>query len=193
MSVDNLVKYLIDNFEKERKILYVKMEEEEKKIDSFYLSEKKRLEKEYKKKEEDIKKELKKRLNMEYLEKELTHLSMFENTLMEKINRVEQKAILALRNEDYESVFQKLLSELPDIEWGKIIVNPLDIKLAEKFFSNLKILSDESITGGYTAISRDECIRINNTLEKRVEKANETIIIEILKEVKDYLEKNYAD
>lgn len=66
MSKDNLLKFLIENYEKEKENLYKKKEIEEKEIDSLYEKKIKELEEGYKAKKinlvNDLKKKIRKRI-----------------------------------------------------------------------------------------------------------------------------------
>lgn len=69
----------------------------------------------------------------------------------------------------------------------------MDLKLAESFFSGAELIEDKKIIGGFIAVSDDEKIKVDNTFEKRIEKARDNITLKILEEIKNYLEKNYVE
>ena len=80
------------------------------------------------------------------------------------------KQLPGLRQQNYEDVFTSLVAELPETEWGKILVNPEDRKLAAKFFPEEIIDPDPSISGGLIATTADSKIIVDNTFKKRLEK-----------------------
>lgn len=194
MSKDNLLKFLIENYEKEKENLYKKKEIEEKEIDSLYEKKIKELEEGYKAKKINLVNDLKKKLEREYLKKETELELIFQNILKNKLLNLEKKIILSLRDEEYQIIFKKLVEEIPNnIKWRKIKVNPMDLKLAESFFSGAELIEDKEIIGGFIAVSDDEKIKVDNTFEKRIEKARDNITLKILEEIKNYLEKNYVE
>lgn len=194
MSKDNLLKFLIENYEKEKENLYKKKEIEEKEIDSLYEKKIKELEEGYKAKKINLVNDLKKKLEREYLKKETELELIFQNILKNKLLNLEKKIILSLRDEEYQIIFKKLVEEIPNnIKWRKIKVNPMDLKLAESFFSGAELIEDKEIIGGFIAVSDDEKIKVDNTFEKRIEKARDNITLKILEEIKNYLKKNYVE
>jgi vacuolar-type H+-ATPase subunit E/Vma4 len=80
------------------------------------------------------------------------------------------KQLPGLRQQNYEDVFASLVAELPEREWGKILVNPKDRTLAAKFFPEEIIDPDQSISGGLIATTADSKIIVDNTFKKRLEK-----------------------
>ncbi len=80
------------------------------------------------------------------------------------------KQLFGLRQQNYDDVFASLVAELPETEWGKILVNPKDRTLAAKFFPEEIIDPDPSISGGLIATTADSKIIVDNTFKKRLEK-----------------------
>ena len=80
------------------------------------------------------------------------------------------KQMPGLRQQNYEDVFARLVTELPERQWEKIFVNPADLILAAKFFPEEIINKDPSISGGLIATTAENKIIVNNTFEKRLEK-----------------------
>lgn len=80
------------------------------------------------------------------------------------------KQLPGLRQQNYEDVFASLVTELPETEWGKILVNPKDRTLAAKFFPEEIIDPDPSISGGLIATTADSKIIVDNTFKKRLGK-----------------------
>lgn len=80
------------------------------------------------------------------------------------------KQLSSLRKQNYDSVFAKLVGELPERKWEKIFVNPADLKMAVKFFTADIIKPDSSICGGLIAITAENKIIVDNTFKKRLER-----------------------
>jgi vacuolar-type H+-ATPase subunit E/Vma4 len=90
------------------------------------------------------------------------------------IDRALQKAaakqLPLLREKSYDAVFARLVAELPEREWEKIVVNPADLALAANFFAADIIRSDPAISGGLIAAAAADKIIVDNTFEKRLER-----------------------
>jgi vacuolar-type H+-ATPase subunit E/Vma4 len=80
------------------------------------------------------------------------------------------KQLPALREKNYEKVFAKFVDELPEKEWEKIVVNPVDLELAAKFFAANIINLDSAISGGLVAVTTNGKIIVDNSFEKRLER-----------------------
>lgn len=87
-----------------------------------------------------------------------------------------------LRDHGYEAVFQKLAQELPRFAWGSVKVHPDDVERARTFFPNAKITATEAISGGIEATSDDGRVTVVNTCEKRLERAWESMLPELIQE-----------
>lgn len=103
--------------------------------------------------------------------------------LSERLYRIAEKALSALRNKEYEGVFKRLVDELPSLRWSRLKVAPPDRELAERYFPEADIEADEEITGGIIVETEDGII-IDNSLEKRLERLWPEVLPEILKEIK---------
>lgn len=97
------------------------------------------------------------------------------------------KQLAALREQNYEKVFANLVSELPERQWGKIVVNPADLELSAKFFNENSIKADPAVSGGLIALTADGKIIVDNTFEKRLERKWLHILPQLIAE----LEKRY--
>jgi len=97
-----------------------------------------------------------------------------------------------LRNEDYATIFKKLVQELPEQEWETITVNPDDISRTENVFYNCTIQTDPAISGGMVAESMNGKIIVNNTFWKRLERNWPTLFPAIVRELEtEYVESGY--
>jgi len=93
-----------------------------------------------------------------------------ENEFSKRIEKYSIKLLITLREKDYNTIFKKLVMELPKYAWENIIVSPDDVPAAKHFFPKANIESNNSIIGGLKVESKNREIAIDNTLNKRFEK-----------------------
>jgi vacuolar-type H+-ATPase subunit E/Vma4 len=106
-----------------------------------------------------------------------------EQSLSHRLRTLSFSLISELRNEFYEKVFQLLAGELPHHTWTAVRVNPEDGNIARKIFRGVEIIPDSEISGGLVITSDDGRIEVDNTFEKRLERAWTIILPEIMKDV----------
>jgi vacuolar-type H+-ATPase subunit E/Vma4 len=87
-----------------------------------------------------------------------------------------------LRDHEYGAVFQAMVQELPRFTWASVKVHPDDAERARKFFPNAKITASEAISGGLEVTSDDGLVTVVNTWEKRLERAWEGMLPELIRE-----------
>jgi V/A-type H+-transporting ATPase subunit E len=104
--------------------------------------------------------------------------------LAERLYSTSCASLPGLRQQRYREIFMSMTSELPMLPWKIVRVNPEDSGIAAEQFPNAEIIADERITGGMDATTGDGKVRVINTFEKRLERAWEDIIPDLLK--KDY-------
>lgn len=114
-----------------------------------------------------------------------------ERELLSRIYYLGSDMLPLLRDETYPDIFGRLASEIIGGKWKRIIVNPEDVALAKKYFENAEVAIDRKISGGFVVISEDGRIIIDNTFEKRLERAWQSILPEIIKEIYSYVPKEY--
>jgi len=85
--------------------------------------------------------------------------------------------------ESYRALFSALVAELPPWAWETVRVNPADEELARRFFAEAEIVADATVTGGLEVTSDNGCRRVDNTLEKRLERGWADILPGLMKEV----------
>lgn len=90
-----------------------------------------------------------------------------------------------LRAHGYDAVFQAMVQELPRFPWASVKVHPEDVGLARTFFPQAKITTVETISGGLEVTSDDGLVTVVNTCEKRLERAWESMLPELIKEAID--------
>jgi V/A-type H+/Na+-transporting ATPase subunit E len=93
-----------------------------------------------------------------------------ENTLAERLYEEARRSLHCLREKGYDSLFTNLAAELPLCRWERIRVNPADRERARKRFPDVEIAADDAVSGGLEATADGGRIRVDNTLEKRLER-----------------------
>lgn len=88
-----------------------------------------------------------------------------------------------LKGKDYKDVFSAIVQELPQDKWETVRINPEDEYIAKEYFHDSLIIPDSSITGGLAVTTNDGGISILNTFEKRLERAWDQVLPEIIKEI----------
>jgi vacuolar-type H+-ATPase subunit E/Vma4 len=91
--------------------------------------------------------------------------------LAERLHSLALAELPNLRAQDPEKLFSALAAELPAVEWQKIRVNPADDAFARQRFPQARIECDARISGGMEMEAEGGRIRVNNTLETRLETA----------------------
>ena len=76
-----------------------------------------------------------------------------------------------LRAQNPERLFTALVAELPALAWQKVQVNPGDETFARQHFPQAHVECDTQISGGMETEAEGGRIRVNNTLEARLETA----------------------
>ena len=87
-----------------------------------------------------------------------------------------------VREREYDALFQALVQELPRFTWTRVKVHPDDVERAKTCFPNAEIDAREEISGGLEVTSDDGLVTVVNTCEKRLERAWESMLPEMIKE-----------
>ena len=90
--------------------------------------------------------------------------------LEQKLRQTAFRQLPLLRRQGYDAVFSELVSELPQIDWERIVVNPDDTERAACFFRPDIIIPDPAVSGGLVAMAANGRITVDNTFEKRLER-----------------------
>jgi len=109
-------------------------------------------------------------------------LQVYQN-LKEVLRQTAESMLPELRRTDYENIFRNLVSELPDLSWELIVVNPEDIDLAAEFFSQEIIRSDDTVIGGLVASCADGRIVVDNSFEKRLARRWPYMLPELIRDI----------
>lgn len=112
-----------------------------------------------------------------------------ERALADRLYGLARSSLPTLRNVGYRDLFTLFARELPRFTWKTIRVNPADEALARDQFPDAEILFDEAVTGGLEALSAAGEVKVVNTFEKRLERMWEEMLPEIMKEVKEVMER----
>jgi len=119
---------------------------------------------------------------LEMRSKERSLRLVADRKLADLLYSIAASRLRMVRNREYDAVFQALVQELPQFTWGSVKVHPDDVERARTFFSNAKIFATETISGGLEATSDDGLVTVVNTCEKRLERAWEGMLPEMIKE-----------
>ncbi len=100
--------------------------------------------------------------------------------LAARLYKLAQNALALFRDGDYASLFAALVEELPAHTWQRARVNPADQRLAQTHFPDAQIVGDEAIVAGMEVEAEDGRIRIDNTLQKRLQRAWPDILPDLI-------------
>lgn len=116
-------------------------------------------------------------------------------SLEEVLRRTARDMLPELRRRvDYAEVFAQLAGELPELQWERIIVNPVDLDLAAGFFNREIVRTDASVSGGLLGICSEGRITIDNTLEKRLARRWDVMLPGLIKTIENkYVESRSAE
>jgi V/A-type H+-transporting ATPase subunit E len=94
-----------------------------------------------------------------------------EKVLAGRLYTLAHGTLAQLRDDRYAELFAALAEELLPCTWQTVRVNPVDSELAEASFPGAAVETDSGITGGMEVIAEGGRVRVDNTLEKRLERA----------------------
>lgn len=98
-------------------------------------------------------------------------LTAAKTALAEALWEQARDALPALREGDYPSLFAALADELPTRPWQRVWVKPQDLELAQRHFPGVDIIPADTLGGGMIVAAENDSIRIDNSFEKRLERA----------------------
>jgi vacuolar-type H+-ATPase subunit E/Vma4 len=93
-----------------------------------------------------------------------------ENSLSLRLHERARICLKQLRGDDAEQLFRALAAELPAVTWGTVWTTPGDAVLASGHFHGASIKPDETLSGGVKAVTADNSLTVDNTLEARLER-----------------------
>jgi vacuolar-type H+-ATPase subunit E/Vma4 len=106
-----------------------------------------------------------------------------ERTLSDRLFLLALSCLHELKNGRYAEAFESIVKEIPHAEWKKVRVHPDDMKIAETYFASSDIIPDDRISGGLEAVSENNKVFINNTFEKRLERAWDDLLPLLISEI----------
>lgn len=72
--------------------------------------------------------------------------------------------------DDCDDCWERLRDELPPVSWAEVRVAPRDLARGERDFAPATVTADPEISGGLVAVTAGGALRIDNTLEQRLER-----------------------
>ena len=110
-----------------------------------------------------------------------------ELALAERLYETSRSLLSTLRDDTYSDVFDNICREIPKSDWSVVKVHPQDEAMAKSFFPDVRIETDENISGGLSVIGNRGKTAVVNTFEKRLEKVWEEILPLIMKDIRTYI------
>lgn len=107
-----------------------------------------------------------------------------EIDLAQRLYRLAGEQLPTLAGERSPALFERLAAEIPDQDWALVRVNVQDRDAAERIFPQCTIETVPEIAAGLEVASEDGEIRIDNTLNKRLERAWPDLIAAIMEELR---------
>jgi vacuolar-type H+-ATPase subunit E/Vma4 len=119
-------------------------------------------------------------------EKEAKRIKLIaQQKFFKKLYDLSLSMLYLLKEERYRDIFRALSNEIPEYKWDKVFVNEQDISIAKEIFPTLKVIVDNKISGGFIVMTENEDICIDNTFEKRLQRAWIDIIPQLMMEIQD--------
>lgn len=106
-----------------------------------------------------------------------------ESALAGRLYVVACASLPELRGDGYAELFAALAAELPPGQWETVRVNPADAELAKECFPAAQIETESGITGGFDLAAEGGRVRIDNTLETRLERGWPELLPSLMKAV----------
>ncbi len=183
MGYKELIDSLLEESENKIIALHQETEAETMRIKSEVLNKTKQIKNNYNKQYLLMVKELSEGILSEARKKATIIRLSAEKDLSDRLYSLAFTLLQNLRNKNYEKVFEVLISELPPLQWQTVRVNPEDKEIAIKYFPRSEIITDRKISGGLIVITDDGKIHVDNTYEKRLERAWTIILPMIMKDI----------
>lgn len=105
------------------------------------------------------------------------------SALAGRLYRLARGLLPRYRDDDYAAMFDALAREVPRRAWPRVKVDPSDRELAARRFPDAELVTDEAIVAGLVVEEGDGRVRVDNTLEKRLERAWPQILPGIVNEI----------
>jgi V/A-type H+-transporting ATPase subunit E len=108
-----------------------------------------------------------------------------KRALADKLYDLARQTLVQFRKDDDDGLFAALAKELPPLQWKEIRVYPADQQRAERHFPGAEIVQDPNLVGGMEVVDESGRIRVNNTLQKRLERSWPDLLPGLLKTILD--------
>lgn len=92
-----------------------------------------------------------------------------EETFLQQLHRLAIQQIAAGSATERLRSLQRLAAELPLRPWQQITVHPADRQQAAELFPDSHVETDPALLGGLVAVSDDAAVRVDNSLNGRLE------------------------
>ncbi|GAB4535803.1 MAG: hypothetical protein Fur0020_03370 [Thermodesulfovibrionia bacterium] len=109
-----------------------------------------------------------------------------EDNLSKRLFEIALNGLGVLRNRDYHTIFSMLVMEIPQLKWGKVEVNPMDVEMAGRYFPMAEVIPNEGIIGGFVVFTMDGKVCVDNTFNKRLERAWDELLPMIIRDVYEF-------
>ncbi|OGR29607.1 MAG: hypothetical protein A2005_11585 [Desulfuromonadales bacterium GWC2_61_20] len=103
-----------------------------------------------------------------------------ENALAERLRQQAAQLLPEVASRDPAALLRACAEELPPLSWAKVRVHPRDREVAARLFPSAEILPDPALSGGVVAETAEGRVRIDNSLEKRLERCWDDLLPELL-------------
>lgn len=107
-----------------------------------------------------------------------------EHALSLRLHERARSCLKQLGSGDAERLFRCLAAELPAESWHTVWTSPGDTALASEHFTGATIIPDETLTGGFKAVTTDNSLTIDNTLEARLERVWPDLLPHLMAELR---------
>jgi len=153
-----------------------------------YEIKRKDLESKFNHEKEKIRNGIKKRMEKSFQKEKLKNDLEIEHFISQRCREYAEKLAEELWNKSAESFFEKYVVEFDKKSWETIYVSNSDKELAKKYFTRLKVIGSEKITGGFIAENKERTFLVDNTLKSRFEKIWHEALPEIMRKVYERLD-----
>jgi len=93
-----------------------------------------------------------------------------EHTLSLRLHERARLCLKQLPGNDPARLFRALATELPAMPWHTVWTAPGDTALASGLFPGATVIPDGALSGGIKAVTADDSLTVDNTLEARLER-----------------------
>jgi len=118
-------------------------------------------------------------------ERQAAHLRLqAEAELAKRLRHLATQQVMRLYQADRASYWERLANELPQATWEEILVAELDVEQAAQFFGEVSIRLSPKLSGGLIALREKGRIRIDNSLQIRVDRYWPTLLPRLLAQLR---------